>query len=153
MGAVKEALNNTISSVLETQTVEMNGDQVFIDMEFMQTFALLFEADNQAMHEQKRQWFEQYSVDTADFLSDWGHAITAAVAIYTGLATTEDGLIGNSFAFMAYWYHIHPRRCAVAMMKAGLSDKAIQAILYLLAGVNLDENDKLKIVKFDYLNR
>jgi hypothetical protein len=153
MGAVKEALSSAIDSVFETQTVEMNGDQVLIAQEMMETFISLLNGDNQAMHQKEHQWFDEYSIDTADFLSDWTHCITAAVAIYTGIATTEDGLIGNSFAFMAYWYHIQPRRCAVAMMKAGLNDKAIQAILYLLAGVILDENDKLKIVKFDYLNR
>lgn len=152
MGAVKQALDEQLSSVLESEVVEMNGDRVLISYEFFNTFLALTDADNQELQRQEHNWFQQYDVDTADFLSDWTHAVTSAVAIYTGLATTDDGLIGNSFSWMAYKYHISPRSCAVAMQRMGMTDKAIQAIIYMLAGVILDQNDKMKIVKFAYLD-
>jgi len=153
MGAMKEALADSIESVLVGGKVEIEGQEVIMSCEINDVFLSLISGDNQSIHALEHQWFDTMNVDAADFLSDWLHGITAAVAIYTGLATTDDGLIGNSFAWLAYHYHLHPRRVAVAMMKAGLNDKAIQAILYLLSGVILDQNDKLKIVKFDYLNR
>lgn len=153
MGAVKEALADNIESVLVSGRVEIGGQEVIMSCEINDVFLNLMAGDNQGIHALERQWFETMNVDAADFLSDWLHSIAAAVAIYTGLATTDDGFIGNSFAWLAYHYHIHPRRVAVAMMKAGLNDKAIQAILYMLAGVILDQNDKLRIVKFDYLGR
>lgn len=153
MGAVKEALDDSLSSVLETYVVEMNSDRVVMNCEFMNTFLALTDGDNQMLQAQEQQWFEEYHIDTADFLADWTHAITAAVAIFTGLATTEDGLIGNSFSWLAYRYHIAPRGVVVAMQKCGLTDRAIQGIIYMLAGVILDENDKMKIVKFSYLDK
>lgn len=153
MGAIKEALADTIESVLVSGRVEIEGQEVTMSCEINDVFLNLMDGDNQGFHALEHQWFETMNVDAADFLADWLHGITAAIAIYTGLATTDDGLIGNSFAWLAYHYHLHPRRVAVAMMRAGLNDKAIQAILYLLSGVILDQNDKLKIVKFDYLNR
>lgn len=151
MGAMKEALADSIESVLVANKVEIAGQKVIMSCEINDVFLALLAGDNQSLHQLERQWFDTMEIDAADFMADWCHSITAAVAIYTGLATTEDGLIGNSFAWLAYHYHLHPRHVAVAMMKAGLNDKAIQGIIYLLSGVILDQNDKLRIVKFDYL--
>lgn len=153
MGYMKEAIFESIESVLETHEVELYGAKVNTGFEMNKVFLNLLSGDRDRMAEMEHEWFQTFDVDVADFLTDWLDGITAAMAIYTGLATTEDGFIGNSFAWFAYKYHLYPRRLAVAMMKAGLNDKAIQAILYILSGVILDQNDKLKIVKFDYLNR
>jgi len=153
MGAMKEAIFESIESVLETKWVEMYGQEVNTGFEMNKVFLNLMSGDRDKVAQMQHEWFQTLDVDVADFLTDWLDGITAAVAIYTGLATTNDGFIANSFAWFAYKYHLYPRRLAVAMMKAGLNDKAIQAIIYLLSGVILDQNDKLKIVKFDYLNR
>jgi hypothetical protein len=152
VGAIKEAITTSIESVLIRSKVEIEGQEVLVFRQIKDVFENLVTGDNQGCQALENQWFETMNIDAADFLADWLHGITAAVAIYTGLATTDDGLIGNSFAHLAYQFHLHPRRVAVAMMRAGLNDKAIQAILYLLSGVILDQNDKLKIVRFDYLN-
>lgn len=152
MGAVKEALYGSIESVFEKQSVEIYGEEVSMVGEVFDVILDLLDGDAESMHERERYWFQQYSTDTAEFLADWTFKVAAAITVFTGVGNNEQGLVGNSFASLALFYHLHPRRTAVAMQKMGLSDKAVQAIIYMLAGVILDQNDKLRIVKFKYLD-
>jgi hypothetical protein len=77
--------------------------------------------------------------------------MTAAIAVFTGEATTEDGLVGNSFDWMAYHFNNSPRRTVRAMQDMGLNDRAVQGIIYLLTGRLLEVNEALNIVRFEYL--
>lgn len=151
MGAVKEALYEAVESAFNSHSVEILGEEVPIVGETFDILLDLVDGDAEALRDREHYWFKEYSIDTADFLTDWTFKITSAIAIYTGLATTEDGLIGNSFASFSLFYHLHPRRAVAAMQKSGLNDKAIQAIIYLMAGRLLDENSDLGIDRFDYL--
>ena len=152
MGAVKEHLYESVESVFEKHSVEIYGEEIAMVGEVFDIVLDLLDGDAEALRDRELYWFQQYSIDTADFLTDWTFKVASAITIFTGLGTTEDGLVGNSFASLALFYHLHPRRTAVAMQRMGMTDKAIQAIIYMLAGVILDQNDKLKIVKFSYLD-
>ena len=151
MGQVKEYLTENIESVLAKNVIELYGDKVNIDFEIMDTLACLLGGDNQSLHDKEHEYFTTLHIDTADFLADWLHAMTAAVAIFTGQATTEDGLVGNSFDWMAYHFNNSPRRTVRAMQDMGLNDRAVQGIIYLLTGRLLEANEALNIVRFEYL--
>lgn len=151
MGAVKEQLYTAVESVFEKHSVEIYGEEVAMVGEVFDIVIDLLDGDAEALRDREQYWFQQYSIDTADFLTDWTFKITSAIAIFTGIGTTEDGLIGNSFASFSLFYHLHPRRAVAAMQKSGLNDKTIQAIVYLMAGRLLDENSELAIDRFDYL--
>lgn len=151
MGAMKEYLSENIESVLANRTITMNGDELDIDFEISETLGYLLCGDNQSLHDKEHEYFTTLHIDTADFLTDWIHAVTASIAIFTGQATTEDGLIGNSFDWMAYHFNNSPRRTVRAMQEMGLSDRAVQGILYLLTGRLLEANEALNIVRFEYM--
>lgn len=151
MGAVKEQLYASVESVFDKHSVEIYGEEVSMVGEVFDIVIDLLDGDAEALRDREQYWFQQYSIDTADFLADWTFRITSAVIIFTGIGTTEDGLVGNSFASFALFYHLHPRRAVAAMQKSGLNDKTIQAIVYLMAGRLLDENPDLGIDRFDYL--
>ena len=151
MGAVKEQLYASIESVFDKHSVEIYGEEVAMVGEVFDIVIDLLDGDAEALRDREQYWFQQYSIDTADFLADWTFRITSAVIIFTGIGTTEDGLVGNSFASFALFYHLHPRRAVAAMQKSGLNDKTIQAIVYLMAGRLLDENPDLGIDRFNYL--
>jgi hypothetical protein len=151
MGAMKELLAENIESVLAKNVIELYGDEVNIDFEIMDTLAYLLAGDNQSLHDKEHEYFTTLHIDTADFLTDWLHAMTAAIAIFTGEATTEDGLVGNSFDWMAYHFNNSPRRSVRAMQEMGLNDRAVQGIIYLLTGRLLEANEALNIVRFEYM--
>jgi hypothetical protein len=151
MSAMKEYLAENIESVLTDAVVEMQGDRVNIDLEIMDTLTYLVCGDNQSLHDKEHEYFTTLHIDTADFLADWLHAMTAAIAIFTGQATTEDGLVGNSFDWMAYHFNNSPRRTVRAMQQMGLNDRAVQGIIYLLTGRLLEANEALNIVRFEYM--
>lgn len=153
MGAMKELMHENYESVFETQDLKMNGDEVWVIYEMMEMQTLLLCNDNEGIQQKEQDYFANLHIDTADFLTDWLHPVTAAVSIFTGMHTTEDGLIGNSFDTMAYLYHLSPRRAVRAMQKLGLNDRAVQGIIYLLTGRLLDANNALNIVRFEYLDK
>lgn len=153
MGAMKELLFENFESVFESADLKINGDEVWVAYEMMDIQTLLLLSDNDGLHRKEHEYFERLHIDTADFLTDWLHAVTAAVSVFTGMATTEDGLIGNSFDTMAYWFHLSPRRAVRAMQQLGLNDRAVQGIIYLLTGRLLDANEALNIVRFEYLDK
>jgi hypothetical protein len=153
MGAMKELMQENFESVMETDDLKMNGDEVWVFYEMMEIQGLLLFSDNEALQRKEQQWFEGLHIDTADFLTDWLSPITAAVTVFTGMGTTEDGLIGNSFDMMAYHFHTSPRRTVRAMQKMGLNDRSVQGIIYLLTGRLLDANNALNIVRFEYLDK
>jgi hypothetical protein len=153
MGAIKEALYESVESVFDKHSVEIQGEEVSMVGEVFDIVIDLLDGDAEALRDREQYWFHQYSIDTADFLADWTFRITSAVIIFTGIGTTEDGLVGNSFASFALFYHLHPRRAVAAMQKSGLNDKAIQGIIYLMAGRLIDQNSGLTIDRFDYLDR
>jgi hypothetical protein len=151
VGQVKEYLTENIESVLARNVIQMYGDRINIDFEIMETMTHLLSGDNQALHDKEHEYFTTLNIDTADFLTDWLHAMTAAIAVFTGEATTEDGLVGNSFDWMAYHFNNSPRRTVRAMQDMGLNDRAVQGIIYLLTGRLLEANEALNIVRFEYL--
>ena len=151
MSAMKEYLAENIESVLAHNVIEMNGDKVSIDLEIMEILNCILSEDIRSLANQEHNYFSTLHVDTADFLADWIHAITAAIAVFTGAATTDDKLIGHSFDWMAYHFNNSPRRTVRAMQKMGLNDRAIQGIIYLLTGRLLEANKALNIVRFDYI--
>jgi hypothetical protein len=153
MGAMKELMLENYESVFDSQDLKINGDDVWIVYEMMEIQTLLLCSDNEGLHRKEHEWFENLHIDTADFLTDWLHPVTAAVSVFTGMQTTQDGLIGNSFDTMAYWFHLSPRRAVRAMQKLGLKDRAVQGIIYLLTGRLLDANNALNIVRFEYLDK
>jgi len=153
MGAMKELLTENLESVMQDRIMEMNGDRVFIEQELLETMQLLIWGQRDELAQKELDYFATLHVDTADFISDWIHAIASAIALFTGTATTEDGMIGNSFDWMSYHFHIRPRGTVRAMQKMGLNDRAIQGIIYLLTGRLLDANNALNIVRFEYLDK
>jgi hypothetical protein len=153
MGAVKEHYAATIESAFLPTPVEMNSDTIYTaDLAFdhIMMQANSMDAELQGL---EQDWFASYHVDTADYLSDWAGRISAAVAVFTGLTTTDEGCVGNYFDMLAYTYHHTPRQVAKALKAFGLTDAVVQGIIYMLAGRLLDASEQLRIVKFEYLAR
>lgn len=151
MSAISNYMLGSMESVFATRTLSMNGDSVFIVSEVFETQMLLLDGDNKGLQAKEHEYFQELHIDTADFLTDWLHALTAAISIFTGSATHDAGLIGRSFDWMAYHYNNSPRRTVRAMQELGLNDRAVQGIIYLLTGRLLEANETLNIVRFDYL--
>ena len=151
MSRNKELILENIESVLTSWQVQFEHDKVAIGYEMNTTFCNLLFSNNQGFQDQEHEYFTTLHIDTADFLADWLHCTTAAVSIFTGMATTDEGLVGNSFDWMAYHFNNSPRRTVRAMQQMGLNDKAIQGIIYLLTGRLLEANKALNIVRFEYL--
>lgn len=153
MGAVKEAMSEAINSVFREYEVDIHGESVLANCEVFDNIMFQLDGFDQGLRDQEVRFFDDYQIDTADFLADWLNRLSACIAVYTGVATTDDGSIGVSFDMAAYSYHYAPRQVAKALRKLGLADTATQGIIYLLAGRLLEANGELSIVKFDYIPR
>lgn len=153
MGAVKEALFDTIESAFESNTVEIHGEPVAMSEVMFDYFLGMTSGDDDFLRSLERSHFETYGVDTADFITDWAGGFTAAYAVLSGLATTEDGCVGNSFDLLAYHYHHAPRHLGRALQRFGFTNAVSQGIVYLLAGRLLEASQSLRIVSFDYLKK
>ena len=151
MGAVKAYLEQSIESVFEPAPIEMNGNVIYTADIAFDLILDMINGDDDNLREFENRWFSTYDVETADFLADWAYRISPAVAVFTGLATTDDGCVGNGFDMLAYTYHRSPRSVAKALSTFGLKDAAVQGIIYMLAGRLLDASEQLRIVRFDYL--
>lgn len=153
MGAVKEAFAQAVESVFETASTAIKGEQVFTaDLVFDYILAIA-NGDDQWLRAMEHEHFDTYGIDTADFLSDWAGKFATAIGIFTGQLSTEDGCAANYFDILAYSYHHTPRSVAKALVAFGLTDSAVQGIIYMLAGRLLDATEQLRIVKFEYLAR
>ena len=153
MGAVKEAFSQAIESVFQHSPATIEGEQVYtVDLAFDYILAI-GNGDDNMLRAMEHELFAIYGIDTADFLTDWAGRIASAVGIFTGQLTTDDGCTGNYFDMVAYTYHHSPRSVAKALSAFGLTDSAVQGIIYLLAGRLLDASEQLSIVKFEYLAR
>jgi hypothetical protein len=153
MGAMKEAFAQAIESVFETSATTIKGEQVFTaDLVFDYILAIE-NGDDEWLRSMEHDHFETYGIDTADFLADWAGKFATAIGIFTGQLTTEDGCAANYFDILAYSYHHTPRSVVKALSAFGLTDSAVQGIIYLLAGRLLDASEQLRIVKFEYLSR
>jgi hypothetical protein len=153
MGAVKEALFDTIESAFESNTVEVHGQEVFMSEVMFDYFLGMTSGDDDLLRILERANFEEYQIDTADFITDWAGRFTAAYAVLSGLATTEDGCVGNLLASLAYHYHHAPRHVGRALQRFGFTKAVSQGIVYLLAGRLLEASPALRIVSFDYLTK
>lgn len=153
MGAVKQALFDTIESAFESNTVEIHGEPVAMSEVMFDYFLGMTSGDDDFLRSLERTHFETYNVDTADFITDWAGGFTAAYAVLSGLATTEDGCVGNSFDLLAYHYHHAPRHLGRALQRFGFTNAVSQGIVYLLAGRLLEASQSLRIVSFDYLKK
>lgn len=153
MGAVKQHYEQTLESMFKTQLVQMNGDNLYTVELAFDLFDLQGNGMDPELQALEHEWFATYHVDTADFLSDWAGRLASAIAVFSGLATTDDGCVGNYFDMLAYTYHHTPRQVAKALSAFGLTDAAVQGIIYMLAGRLLDASSQLSIVKFEYLAR
>lgn len=153
MGAVKEALSETIQSAFESPTIELYGDRVVIGCEMFDYFIGITGGDDDYLRSLEKSTFANFNIDTADFLTDWLGGFTAAYAVLSGLATTDDGCIGNYLDLLAYHYHHAPRHVGRALQRMGFTDAVAQGIIYLLAGRLLNATKKLGIVSFDYLDK
>lgn len=153
MGAVKEALSETIQSAFVSPTIELYGDQVVIGCEMFDSFMGIIDGDDDYLRSLEKSRFASFNIDTADFLTDWLGGFTAAYAVLSGLATTEDGCVGNYLDLLAYHYHHAPRHVGRALQRMGFTDAVAQGIIYLLAGRLLNATSKLNIVSFDYLDK
>ena len=151
MGAVKANLEQNIEAVFELAPIEMNGDVVFTADIAFDLILDLTDGDDDKLRLAEKVWFNEYDSETADFLADWAKRISSAVAVFTGLATTDDGCVANYFDMLAMTYHHAPRRVAKALRTFGLTEAAVQGIVYMLAGRLLDASEQLRIVRFDYL--
>lgn len=151
MGAVKQALFDTIESAFESNTVEIHGESVVMSEVMFDYFLGMTSGDDDFLRSLEQSHFETYGIDTADFITDWASGFTAACAVLSGLATTEDGCVGNSFDLLAYHYHHAPRHLGRALQRFGFTNAVSQGIVYLLAGRLLEASQKLRIVSFDYL--
>lgn len=151
MGAVKEALAETIDSAFLAPTIELYGDQVVIGSEMFDYFIGITGGDDDFLRSLEKSHFANFYVDTADFLTDWLGAFTSAYAVLSGLATTEDGCVGNYLDLLAFQYHHAPRHVGRALQRIGFTEAVAQGIIYLLAGRLLNATKKLSIVSFDYL--
>lgn len=153
MGAVKEALSETIQSAFVSPTIELYGDRVVIGCEIFDYFMGITSGDDDYLRSLEKSHFDTFDVDTADFLTDWLGGFTSAFAVLSGLATTEDGCVGNYLDLLAFHYHHAPRHVGRALQRIGFTDAVAQGIVYLLAGRLLNATGKLGIVSFDYLDK
>ena len=151
MGAVKAYLEQSIESVFGPAPIEMNGDVIYTADIAFDLILDMVNGDDERMRSYEMSWFGDYHVDTADFLTDWAGRVSSAIAVFSGLATTDEGCVGNYFDILSYTYHHSPRSVAKALRTFGLTDAAVQGIIYMLAGRLLDASDQLRIVRFDYL--
>ena len=151
MGAVKEALSETIQSAFVSPTVELYGDRVVIGCEMFDYFIGITSGDDDLLRSLEKSHFDNFNIDTADFLTDWLGGFTAAYAVLSGLATTDDGCVGNYLDLLAYHYHHAPRHLGRALQRFGFTKAVSQGIVYLLAGRLLEASPALRIVSFDYL--
>lgn len=150
MGAVKAAYEDTISSMFEQSHSTISEELIPIEMEIDQLLLFLLNQEAEGLRLSETRWAKSYEIDGFDFLADWGHRIAAAIGIFSGLATADDPMVKQSFDMMALSYHFHPRSVAVAMQRAGMTDRAIQGIIYLLAGRILEANEHFSILSFEY---
>jgi hypothetical protein len=153
MGAVKEALFDTIESAFESSSIEIHGEPVIMSGVMFDYFLGMTAGDDESLR--SREWanFENYGIDTADFITDWAGGFTAAYSVLSGLATTDDGCVGNYLDMLAYHYHHSPRHLGRALQRFGFTDTVSQGIVYLLAGRLLEASPALRIVSFDYLKK
>jgi hypothetical protein len=153
MGASKEAFAQAIESVFELTPPMIQGEQVYAaDLVFDYILAI-GDGNDDWLRMLEDYQFANYGIDTADFLADWCGKFAAAIGIFTGQLTTDDGCTANYFDMLAFMYHHTPRSVAKALSAFGLTDSAVQGIIYLLAGRLLDASEQLHIVRFEYLNR
>lgn len=150
MGAVKAQYENTISSMFENPAPTICGEQIDMSVEIDQLLLSLMWQDAEHLRNAESRWANEYQIDAFDFLADWGHRIAAAIGIFSGLASANDPMVKQSFDMMALSYHFHPRSVAVAMQRAGMTDRAIQGIIYLLSGRILEANEHFSILSFEY---
>lgn len=153
MGAVKEALFDAIYSAFDSTNVEIHGESVIMSEVMFDYFMGVTSSDDDYLRSLEKSNFEKYGIDTADFLTDWAGVFTAAYSVLSGIATTDDGCIGNYLDLLAYHYHHAPRHVGRALQTMGFTDAAAQGIIYLLAGRLLNATSKLNIVSFDYLDK
>ena len=153
MGAVKEALFDTIESAFESSSVEIHGEPVFMSEVMFDYFLGMTSGDDDFLRSLEKTHFENYGIDTADFITDWAGGFTAAYAVLSGLATTDDGCVGNYLDMLAYHYHHSPRHLGRALQRFGFTKTVSQGIVYLLAGRLLEASPALRIVSFDYLKK
>lgn len=153
MGAVKEALSETIQSAFVSPTIELYGERVVIGCEMFDSFMGISVGDDDYLRSLEKSRFADFNIDTADFLTDWLGGFTAAYAVLSGLATTDDGCVGNYLDLLAYHYHHAPRHVGRALQRIGFTDAVAQGIIYLLAGRLLNATSNLGIVSFDYLDK
>lgn len=151
MGSVKASFEETLDSVFELAPVEMNGDSIFTADIAFNLILDIASGDDELIRGYERAWFDRYDNESADFLADWARRISSAVAVFAGLATTDEGCVGNYFDMLAMTYHHSPRSVAKALRTFGLREAAAQGIIYMLAGRLLDASEQLHIVRFDYL--
>lgn len=153
MGAVKEALFDAIYSAFDSTKVEIHGESVVMSEVMFDYFMGVTSSDDDYLRSLEKSNFEKYGIDTADFLTDWAGVFTAAYSVLSGIATTDDGCIGNYLDLLAYHYHHAPRHVGRALQTMGFTDAVAQGIIYLLAGRLLEATNKLNIVSFDYLDK
>ena len=115
MGAVKEAFAQAIESVFETSATTIKGEQVFTADLVSDYLLAIGNGDDDWLRAMELQHFEDYNVNTADFLTDWAGRVATAVGIFTGQLTTEDGCAANYFDLLAFSYHHSPRSVAKAL--------------------------------------
>jgi hypothetical protein len=152
MGAVKEAMAQAIDSVFEFHKVELKDDTIYPSEIAFSYILAIGDGDDNQLRDLGDSIFDSLAIDTADFVSDWAGSISAAIGIYTGLLSLDEGCTENYFDWLAYFYHHNPRHVGRALWRFGLTEKACQAIIYLLAGRLLETGGKLSITKFDYLD-
>lgn len=151
MGAVKEAYYKQFESLFDNQVVQMNGDRVCMS-DMVADFLLATSwQDDEYLRSMETSLFEEYNIDTADFITDWFFRITAAIGIYTGAVTDEDRNIGLWLDMLAYTYHYAPRSVGRALQRFGLNQLTCQAIVYLIAGRLLSAHRELGVMRFEYL--
>jgi hypothetical protein len=153
MGAVKEALFDTIESAFVSNAVEIHGEPVFMSEVMFDYFLGMTSGDDEFLRSLEKSHFDTYEIDAADFITDWAGGFTAAYAVLSGLATTEDGCVGNYLAMLAYHYHHAPRHLGRALQRFGFTNAVSQGIVYLLAGRLLEASQELRVISFDYLKQ
>ena len=153
MGASKEAFAQGVESVFEMTPPIIQGEQVYTADLVFDYIMGIGDGHDDWLRMLEHHLFANYGTDTADFLADWCGQFAAAIGIFTGQLTTDDGCTANYFDMLAFSYHHTPRSVAKALSAFGLTDSAVQGIIYLLAGRLLDASEQLHIVRFEYLNR
>jgi hypothetical protein len=153
MGAVKEALFETIESAFESSSVEIHDEPVAVSEVMFDYFLGITSGDDEFLRSLESSTFENYGIHAADFITDWAGGFTAAYAVLSGLATTDDGCLDNYLAMLAYHYHHAPRHVGRALQRFGFTPAVSQGIVYLLAGRLLEASQKFRVVSFDYLKQ